>query len=305
MDRMSTSTLIAAGTRTSAAVRAADYLALSKPRIALLVLVAVSVAYCLASWGQPQPLQLVHVLLGTLLVAVSASALNQYRERHLDRLMERTADRPLPSGRLSPREVLFAGVASFTIGDLYLWWSVGWAAAGWAAATWVLYVLVYTPAKTRTSANTAIGAVAGALPVLIGWSAAGGVLDLRAGSLFLLVFLWQFPHFMAIAWIYREQYGRAGMRMLTVVEPTGARAGIQAVWGALALIPVSIVPALYDPDLGGTLYAAAALLLGMLQLVLAIRFCAWRTHESARWLMRGTLIYLPFVLLLLTLTPWL
>jgi protoheme IX farnesyltransferase len=285
--------------------RAADYVALSKPRIAVLVLVAVAVAYWLASWGQPQPWQLVHVLLGTLLVAASASALNQYRERHLDRLMERTADRPLPSGRLSGREVVIAGVASFAIGALYLLGTVGASAAGWSVLTWVLYVAVYTPAKTRTSANTAIGAVAGAMPVMIGWSAAGGELDLRAGALFLLVFLWQFPHFMAIAWLYREQYGRAGMRMLTVVEPTGARAGMQAVWGAIALIPVSLVPALFHPGFGGAVYAALALALGLAQLTLAIRFCAWRSRESARSLLRGTLIYLPAVLLLLTMAPWL
>jgi protoheme IX farnesyltransferase len=231
--------------------------------------------------------------------------LNQYRERDLDQLMKRTADRPLPSGRLGAREVLLAGALAFAVGDLYLLATVGWAAAGWAAGTWFLYVAVYTPAKTRTSANTAIGAVAGAMPVLIGWSAAGASLDLRAASLFLLVFLWQFPHFMAIAWIYREQYGRAGMQMLTVVEPTGARAGIQAVWGAIALIPVSVIPALYDPGFGGAMYASLALVLGLVQLALAIRFCAWRSTESARTLLRGTLIYLPCVLVLLTLAPWL
>lgn len=302
---MSTSTLTAERSRSATWVRAASYLELSKPRIAVLVLVSVAVAYCVASWGQPQPMQLIHVLLGTLLVAASASSLNQYRERDLDRLMTRTATRPLPSGRLSSREVFVAGAASFLVGESYLVWTVGLHSAAWAALTWIVYVLIYTPAKTRTSANTAIGAVSGATPVLIGWSAAGGTLDLRAAALFLLVFLWQFPHFMAIAWIYREQYGKAGMRMLTVVEPTGASAGIQAVWGALALIPVSIIPALYDPGFGGSVYAVLALTLGAIQLALAIRFCAWRSLESARTLMKATLIYLPVLLLLLMFAPWL
>jgi heme o synthase len=302
---MSTTTLVAPRARVSLGVRLADYVELSKPRIAVLVLVSVAVAYCVASWGQPQPFQLIHVLVGTFLVAASASALNQYHERFLDQLMERTAKRPLASGRLSPREVFVVSHLSFLAGVTYLWWTLSWGAAGWGALTWFLYVWVYTPAKTRTSANTAIGAVAGALPILIGWSAAGSPIDLRAGSLFLLVFLWQFPHFMAIAWLYREQYGRAGMQMLTVVEPTGARAGMQAVWGAIALIPISVVPALYDPGAGGTLYAAAAVILGLVQLALAIRFCAWRSRESARSLLRGTLLYLPLILLLLTLSHWL
>jgi protoheme IX farnesyltransferase len=304
MEFMSTSALTVERARASVVSRACDYIALSKPRIAVLVLVAVAVAYSVACWGQPHPGILLHVLLGTLWVAASASAFNQLLERHLDVKMARTANRPLPSGRLSPREVLVAGGLWFVLGIVELLIAVGSAAAAWAAMTWLLYVWVYTPAKTRTPANTAIGAVAGAMPVLIGWSAGGAALDLRAGALFLLVFLWQFPHFMAIAWLYREQYRQAGMRMLTVVEPTGARAGIQAVWGALAVIPVSIVPVLFDPGFGGVAYAAIAMLLGLLQLALAIGFCAWRTHESARRLLRGTLIYLPFILLLLTLAPW-
>jgi protoheme IX farnesyltransferase len=302
---MSISTVTIARARTSVRARAADYVMLSKPRIAILVLVSVAVAYCVASWGQPQPLQLMNVLLGTLLVASSASALNQYLERDLDRLMARTAVRPLPSGRLSPRGVLIGGMVFFAGGNLFLLWAVGAAAALFAGLTWFIYVWLYTPAKTRTPANTAIGAVAGAMPVLIGWTAAGGAVDLRAGSLFMLLFLWQFPHFMAIAWLYRDQYSQAGMQMLTVVEPTGARAGIQAVWGALILIPVSIVPALFHPGLGGGIYAAAAIALGVVQLALAIRFCAWRSRESARLLLRGSLIYLPLILLLLMLVPWL
>jgi protoheme IX farnesyltransferase len=142
------------------------------------------------------------------------------------------------------------------------------------------------------------------MPIMIGWSAAGGAYDVRGAALFLLLFLWQFPHFMAIAWLYREQYARAGMKMLPVVEPTGARAGVQAVWAALALVPVSIIPALFSPGFGAAMYAVVALVLGLGQLALAIQFCAWRSSSSARRLLRASLIYLPAVLLLLTFISW-
>jgi protoheme IX farnesyltransferase len=301
---MSTTTLAPAVARPLSWAQLATFIELGKPRVASLVLVAVAVAYCVGSWGQPSPWGLLHVLVGTLLVAFSASALNQWQERRLDGLMQRTANRPLPSGRLSAGAAAVFGWSVFLVGILYLAATVGWAAASWALATWVLYVWLYTPAKTRTASNTAIGAVAGALPMMIGWSAAQGTYDLRAAAMFLLLFLWQFPHFMAIAWLYREQYARAGMMMLPVVEPTGARAGVQAVWAALALVPVSIVPALFAPGLGAMAYALIALLLGLGQLAFAIHFCAWRTDTSARNLLRASLVYLPAVLLLLLFLPW-
>jgi protoheme IX farnesyltransferase len=301
---MTTTTLALEQSRAFSIARAADYVSLCKPRIAVLVLVAVAVAFCVASWGQPHPVALVHVLVGTLLIASSASALNQWLERKLDALMTRTQSRPLPSGRLSSMEAATFGWMTFTSGLIYLLAFVGIASAVWGVMTWVLYVWVYTPAKTRTSMNTAIGAFAGAMPIMIGWSAAGGAYDVRGAALFLLLFLWQFPHFMAIAWLYREQYARAGMKMLPVVEPTGARAGVQAVWAALALVPVSIIPALFSPGFGAAMYAVVALVLGLGQLALAIQFCAWRSSSSARRLLRASLIYLPAVLLLLTFISW-
>ncbi|MGE0757460.1 MAG: heme o synthase [Pirellulaceae bacterium] len=301
---MSTTSLIVTIERPSVAAQLAAVAELCKPRIAVLVLVAVAVAYCVASWGQPQPFELLHVLIATTLIASSASALNQCLERKLDLLMPRTADRPLPAGRLTPRAAWAFGGATFVAGLGYFLCVVGLASTAWALATWVLYVWVYTPAKTRTPTNTAIGAVAGALPVMIGWSAAQGAYDVRAGALFLLLFLWQFPHFMAIAWLYREQYARAGMKMLPVVEPTGARAGVQAVWAALALIPVSVVPALFSPSSGAAAYAVLSLLLGLGQLVCAVEFCATRSERSARNLLRASLVYLPTVLLLLVMVPW-
>lgn len=300
---MSTSSLALNPSRSIALARVADYVTLCKPRIGVMVLVAVAVAYSVASWGQPQPVVLFNLLVGTLLVASSASACNQWMERRLDALMPRTANRPLPSGRLSPASAIAFGSLLFVLGELYLTALVGLPAALWAAATWVSYVWIYTPLKTRTSFNTCVGAVAGALPMMIGWSAAEAGYDVRAGSLFLLLFLWQFPHFMAIAWLYREQYGRAGMKMVPVVEPTGARAGIQAVWAALALIPVSVIPAIFAPGIGASIYTLVALTLGLGQLALAIQFCAWRNEKSARYLLRASLVYLPTVLLLLVFVP--
>ncbi len=168
-------------------------------------------------------------------------------------------------------------------------------------ATWLVYVWIYTPLKTRTSANTAVGAVAGALPVLMGWASVGAPLGLKAFTLFLIVFLWQFPHFMAIAWIYRREYAAAGLRMLPVVDPSGHRAGVQAVLCALILVPVSLVPAVLD--LAGGAYFSWALILGLGQLACAVSF-SWRLDEvSARRLLRASLIYLPMVLLALVLGP--
>lgn len=284
--------------------RLANYVELAKPRIAVLVLVAVAVSYSVALWGQPNPWILFHVLLGTTLVATSASALNQWLERERDALMPRTADRPLPAGRLGAAETFVFAFLSIAIGLIYLAALVNLPTAGWAGLTWVLYVWVYTPLKTRTPLNTLVGAIPGALPILIGWSASGARLDLRAASLFLIVFVWQFPHFMAIAWIYRKQYEQAGMKMLTVVDPSGRWAGIQAILAAIVLIPVSVVPVLNAPGLGGFVYAVVACALGFSMLAYAIIFFAHQSKRTARQLLWASLIYLPSVLLLLTLVPW-
>lgn len=287
----------------SALARVADYVELTKPKIGLLVLVAVAVAYYVAQWGQPQPLVLLHLLLGTLLVSASASALNQWLERGTDGLMDRTAGRPLPAGRLSSVEVVGFAAVTICAGLVYLAWAVSFITAFLGLATWTIYVWIYTPLKTRTALNTAVGAVAGALPVLMGWSAGGAALDTRAWSLFLILFLWQFPHFMAIAWIYRRQYARGGLQMLTVVDPTGRRAGVQAVLAALALLPVSFVPALFAPP-GISWYVAVAFVLGAGQLACAVLFCFRLDEPSARRLLRASLVYLPLLLGLLLLVPW-
>jgi protoheme IX farnesyltransferase len=178
-------------------------------------------------------------------------------------------------------------------------------ALGWALATWLVYVLAYTPLKSISAANTAVGAVAGALPVLIGWTATGQPIDARAAALVLVLFLWQFPHFMAIAWLYRDQYARAGHQMLTVVEPSGRRAGWQAVLAALALVPVSLVPVLAYPGPGSTLYILAAALLGLGQLAIAAAFWRQASDARARLLLKASLVYLPTLLAMLMLAPWL
>ena len=291
---MSTSLLTAEVRTVGVAERLAAYVELSKPKIAVLVLVTVAITAFVGSRGQLDPILLLHTLLGTALVAASSSAINHWLERRRDALMPRTADRPLPSGRLSSIETLtFAAVAIVT-GVIYLTLAVSPVAAGFGLATWVLYAWIYTPLKTKTCLNTAIGAVAGAAPVLIGWAATGASWDLRIASIFVTLFLWQFPHFMAIAWLYRRQYRRAGMQMLTVTDPSGRSAGVQAVLAALALIPVSMLPALASSE---TLpFGVLAFVLGVAQLILSGVFL-WRLDDtSARWLLRATLLYLPVLL---------
>jgi protoheme IX farnesyltransferase len=301
---MSASALAVSAPRTTLSVRLRDYVELTKPRIAILELVVVATAAVVATWGTPDPLSVWHAMVGTLLVAASASAANQWLEQGLDGRMKRTANRPLPAGRLGSGEVLAFAAVTLLGGIVYFVVFINGTSLGWALATWIAYVCVYTPLKTRSAMNTAVGAVAGALPVLIGWTATGNALDVRALALALLLFLWQFPHFMAIAWLYRGEYGRAGYKMLTVVEPTGQRAGWQAVIAALALIPISLLPVLENPGLGSVLFIAAAGLLGLGQLALAIAF--WRQPDDfrARLLLRASLVYLPTIMLLLVLVPW-
>jgi protoheme IX farnesyltransferase len=301
---MSTSSLIIERPRRAALARLADFAELTKPRIAVLELIVVLAAGFVATWGQPSPAPLLGALLGTLLVAASASAANQWLERHQDSRMQRTASRPLPAGRLSSQEAIVFSVATLFAGIACLAYFVNGYSLLWALLTWALYVLAYTPLKTISPLNTAVGAVAGALPVLIGWSATGAGLDVRAAALFLVLFLWQFPHFMAIAWLYRRDYGQAGYQMLTVVDPSGKRAGWQAALAALALLPVSVVPVLSTSGLGSLLYVAGVCLLGAAQLALAAYFWKQATEVSARLLLRASLVYLPTVLVMLILTPW-
>lgn len=281
--------------------RAVDYCELAKPKIAMLELATVSVAAMLA--GLDIRL-LAHTLAGTLLVAGSASALNQVIERRRDARMPRTAKRPMASGRLPVREVVSVAGLAGILGAVWLAWAVNLTTAALGVASWILYVAIYTPLKPRSPANTAVGAVAGAIPMLMGWTAMGGPLDLRAGTLLLIVFLWQFPHFMAIAWIYRRDYAAGGMKMLTVVDPSGVRAGAQAVMAALALVPVSLVPALFPLAGSVNTYFFGALLLGLGQLACAVTFLVNLNDQTARRLLWASLVYLPGLLMFMMLvTP--
>lgn len=298
---MSTTTLSMVDRRGTWLTRAADYVELTKPRIVAMVLLTVAVAAVVAHWGPPSGWLVAHTLLGTGLVAASASALNQWLERATDARMPRTADRPLPAGRLSGAQVVGFGAATLLIGLAQLALAVNLLTAAIGLVIWMLYVWVYTPLKTRTPANTFVGAVAGALPVLLGWTATGAALDLRAWSMFLIVFFWQFPHFMAIAWMYRQEYAAAGMKMLPVVDASGYRAGAQATVSALVLIPVSLVPWLSIP--GAQLYFAWAVAIGAAQLACAVVFLLRRSDASARRLLLASLVYLPLVMGLLLWGP--
>ncbi len=208
----------------------ATYVELTKPRIVAMELVTIIVAAHLASpWGV-RPLVLMHTVLGAALVAASAGAFNQWWERSTDARMARTANRPLPTGRLTALQVIVFGAVTLVVGSIDLMVGVGLTTTTIALATWLVYVLAYTPLKTRSPINTAVGAVSGSLPILIGWTATGAAIDMRALALVAVMFLWQFPHFMAIAWLYRADYVRGGQRMLTVVDPTGLRAALKRWW---------------------------------------------------------------------------
>ena len=304
---MSTSTLTYPRRRTAVWGRVVDYIELTKPRIAVLELLTVLVGAGIACSGVPSDGWLIlHLLGGTALVAASASALNQWLERDTDGLMRRTADRPLPAGRLTPTEVVIFGAITGSAGLIWLLTLVGPMTAALGLLTWLLYVWIYTPLKKRSSANTFVGAVAGALPAMMGYAALAPASDaaelrLLAATLFLLVFLWQFPHFMAIAWLYRDSYAAGGMKMLPVVDPTGRRAGAQAVLSAAALIPISLLPTLLMR--AGSVYFLLALALSVFQLLCAVSFAVRMNDITARRLLRTSLVYLPTLMALLLTVP--
>lgn len=280
------------------AARLADYLELTKPRIAVLVLVTVTVGYLLGCRGPIALPSLLHALVGIAMVAGASSALNQFIERHTDARMTRTAHRPLPAGRMRPAEVLMFGLALGAAGCLYLAATVNGPTAALSALTLGLYAGVYTPLKRRTSLSTTIGAVPGALPPVLGWAAATGRVDAGALALFAILFLWQFPHFLAICWLYRDQYARAGLRMLPAARPRPRVTGGMAVAHALALLPVSLLPS--HLGLAGDGYFLAAVVLGLGYLACSIRFLCDESTVTARRLLWSSLVYLPLLLLSLT-----
>lgn len=274
-----------------------DYSQIAKPRLSTLVLLTTLVGFFFGSTGGMNLWLLLDVLFGTAFVAMGSGALNQAIERHTDKLMRRTADRPLPSGRLSYSEVLYFGVASSVFGLGYLATRVNLECAVVAALTLTLYVFVYTPLKRISSLNTLVGALPGALPPLIGYIAASGTLNWQAYSLFAILFMWQLPHFLAIAWLYRADYSRAGLRMLPNDDPEGVSTGLQIVLHALTLIPISMLPLFFK--MAGQTYLIGALALGVMFLATGILFALKRSDAAARKVFIASVIYLPLLLSLM------
>lgn len=275
--------------------RMADYLELTKPRIAVMALFTVAIGYLIGAGTAIEPILLLHTLLGAGLVAAGGSALNQWLERDIDSRMLRTLKRPLPAGRLGTAEAFTFGMALSAIGLFYLFLMVSFAAGLVAAATLVSYVVIYTPLKTATVWNTVVGAVPGALPPVIGWAAARGWEGLPgAAVLFLIIFIWQIPHFLAIAWMYRVDYARGGLRMLPITDPTGSRTAWVMVLTCAALIPAG----LFARGLGvaGPLSIVGCALFGLLFLREAVRFDRTRSDRQARRVLRASLLYLPAAL---------
>jgi heme o synthase len=270
------------------------YVALTKPDVTFLVAMTTVAGFYLGSRGPLNWPLMLHTLGGTLLVAAGTASLNQYVEREMDSVMRRTAARPLPSGTLQPREVLIFGVTTIIVGALWLLLAVNWLSALVAVATSILYLGLYTPLKTRTTLSTAVGAIPGALPPLIGWAASHGSLSLGGWVLFGILFFWQFPHFMAIAWMYREDYARAGIQMLPVVDKKGDATFRQIITTSAILVWVSALPSVLG--MAGKYYFFGALLLGMLLLQVGLWANRSRTNLRAKWLMHATVAHIPILL---------
>jgi heme o synthase len=286
----------AAVARETAAVNTrafADYVALTKPRLNFLVVASSAAGYYLGGPASADFPAMAQAVAGTALVAGGAAALNQLAERDTDALMRRTRMRPLPDGRISPSDARIFGTLLSAAGLVILAARANWLSAALALATLVVYLAIYTPMKRRTPLATLMGAVPGALPPLIGWSASHGSVDRGGAALFAIVFLWQIPHFMAIAWLYRDDYGKAGFPMLPVIDPRGTRAARQALFYAAMLIPISALPAMVG--IAGSTYLWVALALGVALAGLAARFGLTRSDASARALFFGSIMYLPLI----------
>lgn len=278
-----------------------DYLVLAKPRITVMILLTVAVAMVFASRllsASVSPLVWLSAMIGTSMVAASASVLNQWYERDRDFLMPRTRNRPLPSGRLTMIEAKLFGWALFLVGALLIYFGANATAAAVAFVTWFIYCWIYTPMKAWSWWNTAVGTLPGALPVMIGWTAAGGsIASWEAWGLTSIVILWQFPHFMAIAWLYKDQYTQAGFRMLTREEPSGLAAGWHAVVPA-AMLCVLCFFVLQPVSIASGIVTGIAVWIAVYQLVASIKFLNQRDSQTARRLLRTSLVFLPAVFLL-------
>jgi protoheme IX farnesyltransferase len=279
-----------------------DYIELTKPRITWLILMSTAIGYFFGLPGAANWLEflksipflsLLHTIIGTGLIASGTAALNQWYEREADRHMRRTSGRPLPSGRLSAPRALAFGAALSVAGFVELWRGVNLLSAAIGLFTLASYLFLYTPLKQRTWWSTTVGAIPGAMPPMIGYAAAAGAITRESWVLFAILFLWQFPHFYSIAWMYKEDYARAGILMLPVVEPDCRSTARQIVIYGIALIPVSLVPAMLG--MSGRIYLVGALLLGLWFLYAGVRVAAERSLPRARGVLVTSVLYLPLI----------
>jgi protoheme IX farnesyltransferase len=285
--------------RLSARERVAAYLELTKPRITFLIVLTAAAGFALAVPGRVDYRAMFIAMVGIALLSSGIATLNQYMEKDLDALMRRTANRPLPTGKLLPWEALAFGVGLTALAELYLAVLVNPLSAVLGLTVISGYLFGYTPLKTRTSLSTFVGAFPGAVPPLIGWACARGEIGVEAWVLFAILFLWQFPHFLAIAWMYREDYTRAGILMLPVVEPDGRVTGQQIVLYTVMLLPVSLLPTLLGT--AGKIYFVGAIVLGMVFLYFSLRAAFSKSRHAARQLLLASVIYLPLLFILMVL----
>jgi heme o synthase len=279
--------------RLSLRERVSAYVELTKPRITFLIVLTAAAGFALGSAGRVDYVLLLSAMFGIGLLSSGIATLNQYAERDLDGLMRRTATRPLPSGKLAPWEALAFGAGITIAAEIYLLIFVNPLTALLGLTVIAGYVFAYTPLKTRTSLSTMVGAFPGAVPPLIGWTAASNSLSLEGWVLFAILFLWQFPHFLAIAWMYREDYTRAGILMLPVVEPNGRVTAQQIVVYTLMLLPVSLLPTVLG--MAGRIYLVGAVLLGLLFLYSSLRAAFSMSRQQARRLLLASVLYLPLL----------
>ena len=270
-----------------------NYIELTKPRVTWLILMSTGVGYFFGSMSGWHWTTLLHAIIGTGLIASGTAALNQWYEREADGKMKRTRNRPLPSGRLESDKALAFAIAISVLGFVELWLGANALTALLGLFTLLTYLFVYTPLKQRSPHSTTVGAIPGAMPPLIGYAAAAGKLTWEAWILFAILFVWQFPHFYAIAWMYREDYERAGIRMLPVVEPDGISTARQILWYSAALIPISLVPKFLS--MAGDIYLFGALLLGMFFVYSGLRVRTERTRQQARRVLLASVVYLPLL----------
>jgi protoheme IX farnesyltransferase len=268
-----------------------DYLALTKPRITTLIVACTAIGYLFGATPGARPLTLLHTLLGTALMASGTAALNQWYEFASDGKMNRTRQRPIPAGRMERADALIFGILLAAGGFAFLWFGANALASGIGLFTLFSYLFCYTPLKKISAACTTVGAIPGAMPPLIGYAAATGRLDASALALFLILFVWQFPHFYAIAWMYREDYARGGIRMLPVVQPSGQSTVRRVMGFSLLLIPVSVVP--WFLGMAGSFYFIAASCAGIAMLGFAFDLAYQRTVSSARHMLLASVVYLP------------